>query len=107
MEHLRRLNERGVTIIIITHDMKLVAEYAGSVGVLVDGHLEFEGPVRELYQDAELLRKARLDVPPLYLVSQGLRERHTDFPLLMTAAEFKEEICARSGTSKRAASSTA
>jgi len=107
MRQLRRLNERGITIIVITHDMKLVAEYAGRAGVLVDGSVEFEGPVRELYDDPALLQRAHLEAPPLYLVSQALRAKRPDFPLLMTVNEFREEICALSGTCRETASSTA
>jgi energy-coupling factor transport system ATP-binding protein len=107
MEQLRGLNKRGITVIVITHDMKLVAEYANTVGVLVDGHVEFEGPVRELYVDSALLQRAHLEVPPLYSVSRILREKHPDFPLLMTVGEFKEEICALSGMCRETASFTA
>ncbi|MFL5732654.1 MAG: ABC transporter ATP-binding protein [Chloroflexia bacterium] len=107
MEQLCALNRRGVTIIIITHDMKLVAEYANRVGVLVEGRVEFEGPTRELYADPDLLWRANLEAPPLFEVSCMLRERHPDFPLLMTVSEFKEEICALSGICRETASSTA
>jgi energy-coupling factor transport system ATP-binding protein len=106
MEQLLTLHKRGITVIVITHDMKLVAEYANTVGVLVDGRVEFEGPVQELYGDTGLLHRAHLEVPPLYLVSQALRKKHPDFPLLMTVSEFKEAICALSGMCRETASST-
>src|SRR5439155_25779102 len=106
MEQLRKLNERGITIIVITHDMKLVAEYAGRVGVLIDGRVEFEGPVRELYNDPALLQRAHLEAPPLYLVPQALRAKRPDFPLLMTVGEFRPEICALSGMCRGTASRT-
>ena len=103
----KALNERGITIVIITHDMKLVAEYARRAAVLIEGRTAFEGPVRELYQDSALLQRAGLDVPPLYAVSQKLHEGRPEFPLLMTVEEFKEEICARSGTCRETVFSTA
>lgn len=107
MEGLQRLNERGITIIIITHDMKLVAEYARRVGVLINGTVAFEGDVRSLYRDEALLAAAHLEVPPLYAVSQRLREEQPNFPLLMTVRDYTEELCAHSDMSQGAAFSTA
>jgi len=107
MEGLQALNARSTTIVVITHDMKLVAEYARNVGVLVNGSTVFQGEVRDLYRDEALLASAHLDVPPLYAVAQGLRRSSPDFPLLMTVQEFKEELCARSDTSQAPAFSTA
>ncbi|MBF6614275.1 MAG: ABC transporter ATP-binding protein [Chloroflexi bacterium] len=106
MEELKRLRSQGVTIIIITHDMKLVAEYASRVGVLIAGRVEFEGSVRELYAEGELLARGHLEVPPLYAVSRRIRESSPGFPLMMTVSEFTEEICALSDMRLAAASST-
>ncbi len=106
MKELQRLNSQGTTIVIITHDMKLVAEYVSRVGVLIAGRVEFEGRVRELYAESDLLARAHLDVPPLYAVSQRMRQSNPAFPLMMTAREFTEEICALSDTRPAAVSST-
>lgn len=106
MEHLGRLNSRGVTVIVITHDMKLVAECASTVGVMLEGRIEFKGAVGELFSNPALLREARLAVPPVLKVSRLLGERRPGFPLLTTVGGFMEEICARSGTYPAAASST-
>lgn len=107
MNELCALNERGVTILMITHDMKLVAEYARTVGVMLGGTTAYEGSVRALFGDRNLLEAAGLDMPPLCKVSQLLREQHPEFPFLMTVAEFTEHLCALSGTSLQTASSTA
>lgn len=106
MEQLRSLNARGVTIIIITHDMKLVSRYVRKVAVVVRGRNRYEGDVRGLYSDEALVAEAHLEAPPLYRLSQALRARLETFPLLMTPDEFVEEICARSGTCQEAVSFT-
>lgn len=45
---LRRLCQRGVTIIMATHDVELVAECADRVALLGDGRLVAEGPTRAM-----------------------------------------------------------
>ena len=46
MEMLRRLNQRGHTIVIITHSMEVAAEYANRVVVLKEGAILRDGPTR-------------------------------------------------------------
>ena len=51
MEYLKALNEeKGTTIILITHDMNVVRKYARRCIVLTDGHLVFSGTPRELFE---------------------------------------------------------
>ena len=45
---LRRLNRRGVTIVMATHDVELVAECADRVVLLGDGRLVAEGETRAM-----------------------------------------------------------
>ncbi|HVF98582.1 MAG TPA: ABC transporter ATP-binding protein, partial [Chloroflexia bacterium] len=82
MQELQRLNKRGVTLLMITHDMKLVGEYARRVGVLVRGEVRYEGSVVGLFADASLVAEARLDLPPVYRVSEWVRAHRPDFPLV-------------------------
>jgi energy-coupling factor transport system ATP-binding protein len=46
---LERLNERGVTIVVITHVSWVVARYAKRAILLADGRILFDGSVRELF----------------------------------------------------------
>ena len=51
MEYLKALNEeKGTTIILITHDMNVVRKYARRAIVLTDGHLVFSGTPQELFE---------------------------------------------------------
>jgi energy-coupling factor transport system ATP-binding protein len=61
---LADLNRQGVTVLMITHDMRLVAEHARSVVVLVEGRVTFTGTPAELFADAACMAQARL-LPPL------------------------------------------
>lgn len=106
MEHLSTLCRRGIAVVIITHDMKLVARYATKVASLVAGTVRYEGSVRGLYEDEALVLEAGLEVPPLYRVARRLRHRNPDFPPLMTVEDFVEAVCDYSGTGRAAASYT-
>lgn len=65
MALLRELHAEGHTIIIITHDMALVAEHAKHVVVMAGGQLLFHGATRSCFAQPELLVQARLTPPPL------------------------------------------
>jgi energy-coupling factor transporter ATP-binding protein EcfA2 len=60
MESLVLLNRQGVTIMVITHDMQLVASYAQLVAVLIGGRTAFVGQPHALFQDQALMHEARL-----------------------------------------------
>ena len=62
---LRDLNREGTTIIVVTHDMQLVAEYADRVAVMHAGRVTATGTPGDVFADAELIARAGLRVPPL------------------------------------------
>ncbi len=88
MASLRQLNAQGVTIIMITHEMHLVAQYARHVAVLVDGHMIYQGDVRSLFRAESLLAQASLVPPPLCRLARLLRAERPDFPDLLTLDEW-------------------
>ena len=74
---LSDLNSAGTTIIVVTHDMQLVAEYADRVVVVDSGRIAASGTARDVLADTELLERCGLRTPPL---RQALRElpQHPD-----------------------------
>jgi energy-coupling factor transport system ATP-binding protein len=72
LDKLTALAETGRAIVMISHDMRLVAERAQRVLVLVDGALELDGPPEELFADDALLARAHLGLPPLWDLSRRL-----------------------------------
>ncbi|WP_374761000.1 ABC transporter ATP-binding protein [Microbacterium sp. zg.B185] len=69
---LRELNHDGTTILVVTHDMQLVAEYADRMIVLSGGRVLAHGPTAEVFADAEVIDRAGLRLPPLGRALQGL-----------------------------------
>jgi len=72
MKILRELNKRGHTIIFITHNMKLVAEYASRVIVLREGSILTDGHPREVFSKPGMLEKAFIKPPQITQLAQGL-----------------------------------
>lgn len=82
-----RFHHQGGTVLLITHDMRLVAEYAERVAVLSAGEMAFEGSPYELFQHHEILRRACLAVPPVIRLTQRLAA-HGFRGRALTCAEF-------------------
>jgi cobalt/nickel transport system ATP-binding protein len=90
---LKELNDEGITIIISTHEVNLVPNYAQRVFVLVDGLLIAEGTPKEIFAQPEILEKANLEVPIVTELFQNLEEEgfdmKGDYPLTIDEAKEK------------------
>lgn len=73
MAELTNLNRQGHTIILVTHDMKLVAEFASKVLVLNDGQVLAWGSPRQVFQQEAILRQAFLAPPPITALARRMR----------------------------------
>lgn len=79
MEFLRTLNsERGITIIMITHDMHLMLEYADRSLVLADGKLVADDLSFRILSDDAVTRQASLKKTSLYTLAVRLGISDTD-----------------------------
>lgn len=65
MEVLKYFNKQGHTIIIITHDMNLVAKYCKRVLVLHEGRILLDGPTRWVFSRKDILKKAFVQPPQI------------------------------------------
>jgi energy-coupling factor transport system ATP-binding protein len=71
---IRRLNDEGTTIVLITHEMKLVAENANRVLVMADGRIVLDADTRRAFSDREVLRRSRLLPPPVTQLAHRLSQ---------------------------------
>jgi energy-coupling factor transport system ATP-binding protein len=69
--------ERGGTVVMITHDVDLIARYAPRLIVLYQGQVLLDGPTPEVFAQVEELRKSFV-VPP---VAGQLAQKLTDLGL--------------------------
>ncbi len=70
MEFLLDLNRRGITVLMVTHDMHLMLEYARRAIVFSDGRLIADAPCAEILTDSEIIRRASLKETSLYALAQ-------------------------------------
>jgi energy-coupling factor transport system ATP-binding protein len=94
MALLEELHAAGCTVLIITHDMTLVANYCQRAVVLRGGRTVFDGTVRELFSSPENLELAQLRSPQAITLSCELRKEVPDFPLLLNEREWVEALTA-------------
>ncbi len=66
MEFLKSLNEQGVTIIMITHDMHLMLEYTPHAIVIHDGEKIGDASAVDILTNEEIADKASLKITSLY-----------------------------------------
>ena len=70
MEFLVELNRRGITVLMITHDMHLMLEYARRAVVFSDGQLVADRDCAAVLTDADTVRRASLKETSLYRLAQ-------------------------------------
>lgn len=98
---LRTWNTAGRTIIIITHDMNIVAEFARRVVVMTRGTIVADGETRAILTDGALLADASLSVPQITRIAQRLEPRYR-FPRdVLTVDEFRIALAATIAAGER------
>lgn len=69
MEFLKSLNEKGITILMITHDMHLMLEYTSRSIVLSNGKVQSDSTPIKVLSNPKLLHEAHLKETSLYTLS--------------------------------------
>lgn len=85
--------EQHLTIVLITHQMDDVANYANHVIVMAHGQVVKQGTPREIFSDPEWLAEYQLEMPSATRFAQRLIERGFSFePLPLTEAELADQL---------------
>jgi energy-coupling factor transport system ATP-binding protein len=91
---IRALLHRGLTVILISHDMAEVAEFADQLFVLHHGKLVLQGQPRAIFAQPAALRSYGLAPPPLSSLLQLLRQRGLEIPGSLTTVDEVFEFVA-------------
>lgn len=86
LDRFRALHAQGHTILFISHDMELVAEYAQRVLLMRDGRIVASAPPAEFFGQLDLLHEARLAPPQVMRLAQRLRDLNMPGDLLTVEA---------------------
>ncbi|MFS9143588.1 energy-coupling factor transporter ATPase [Streptococcus infantis] len=93
MDLFKKLHQDGITIVLVTHLMDDVAEFADQVYVMEKGKLVKGGKPSLVFQNVEFMEKIQLGVPKITRFAQRLVDRGISFEQLpITIEEFKEFI---------------
>ena len=93
MALFKKLHQDGITIVLVTHLMDDVAEFADQVYVMEKGKLVKGGKPSLVFQNVEFMEKIQLGVPKITRFAQRLVDRGISFEQLpITIEEFKEFI---------------
>lgn len=95
---MKRLRDEGYTVVAVSHDMILMAEYCDRVVVVHDGRILRDGPPQEVFADVALLRKTHLHPPQVTELSYRLQDELGTGTILTVGklVEALEEKCAGS-----------
>ena len=93
MNLFKKLHQSGMTIILVTHLMDDVAEYANQVYVMEKGRLVKGGKPSDVFQDVVFMEKVQLGVPKITAFCKRLADRGVSFKRLpIKIEEFKESL---------------
>ena len=93
MNLFRKLHQSGMTIVLVTHLMDDVAEYANQVYVMEKGRLVKGGKPSDIFQDVVFMEEVQLGVPKITSFCKRLADRGVSFKRLpIKIEEFKESL---------------
>ena len=73
MKIMMEAKETGTTLIVITHDMNLVAQYADKILVMDEAEVVFFGSKGDFFRDYSTIKSETLVLPEIYELAQILR----------------------------------
>ena len=93
MSLFKKLHQSGMTIVLVTHLMDDVAEYANQVYVMEKGRLVKFGKPSDVFQDVVFMEEVQLGVPKITAFCKRLADRDVSFKRLpIKIEEFKESL---------------
>ncbi|HGS2620109.1 TPA: energy-coupling factor transporter ATPase [Streptococcus pneumoniae] len=93
MTLFKKFHQSGMTIVLVTHLMDDVAEYANQVYVMEKGRLVKGGKPSDVFQDVVFMEEVQLGVPKITAFCKRLADRGVSFKRLpIKIEEFKESL---------------
>ncbi len=95
MRLARELHREGHTVLVVTHDMSLIAEYAARTVVLHAGRILLDGRTADILAQPAVLSQTHVMPPQITQLSQSLPRELALPSTVLTVHELGEHIIAR------------
>ena len=93
MNAIEKLHKSGKTIVMVCHDMEVVADFADRVIVMTYGEMVADGPTFDILRNSEILKRSDLIAPQIISISQELVARNPKLAHSSIAqANFLQEL---------------
>lgn len=90
MKLIQDLNKKGKTIIVITHDMRFVAEIANRTILMSKGEIIADGPTRDVFSKMDLLQKTNIKPPQIVQLCYELKKDGLNLDCITLSEAFNE-----------------
>ena len=102
LKHIKHMHESlGITIILVSHSMDDVAEYASKIFVMNDGEIKLGGTPHEVFGKDEMLKAIGLDVPKITSLFIRLNKINQRIPkCVINLREAEEALLKLQGANK-------
>lgn len=88
---IKELKNKGVIVIVVSHDVNLCYEYADKVMILNKGELKYFGDYKNAFLDKTILKEASIEVPFVLKVKEKLKLNSNARNVKDLVKEIKEE----------------
>ncbi len=97
MELAKGLNQRGYTIVVVTHDMELITRYARRCLVMGRGRLLLDDTTEQVFRHPEILHDTFIEVPQIVQLAHRLSDLGVP-PCVLTVEEMTHVLRTRGVT---------
>ncbi|MBK5112021.1 MAG: ABC transporter ATP-binding protein [Candidatus Heimdallarchaeota archaeon] len=89
---LESLSEKGITIIVVSHDLEFILDFAERILVVSQGEIIKDEQPINVFTNEDLLNKSDLAQPVIFDLVSKLRKHFDDLPLSYNSQELVENL---------------
>ena len=85
--------DKNITVIMISHDVNMIAEYVNKILILDDGKIAKYDIVNNVFSDIDLLETHGIDIPDITKIFHKLKEKGLEVNTnIYTIEQAKQEV---------------
>jgi energy-coupling factor transport system ATP-binding protein len=92
MNYLKEENQKGKTIIVITHHLRFISQFVPRTIILLYGNKIYDGATQEAFENYEIMQKSMIDPPELSKLSYMLKNDNLSCDVLNYLKYYNEYL---------------